>query len=149
LGEAAAGGDVVAILDLFADDASVMIVGMSPEPVQGKEAIQSTFSGMLALMQGLNITMGDVTVDGEQVVVNYLMAPAGQTEGIPATDTFVVVDGKIQSLTIQLSPETLAGLAQPTPYELPETGGPVSGLLPGLLVLGGVALAGLSRRFSR
>lgn len=149
LGEAAASGEVAAILDLFADDASVMIIGLSPEPVQGKEAIESTFSGMLALLKGLTVTVGDVTVEGGQVDVNYVLAPEGQAEGIQAADTFVVEDGQIQSLTIQLAPEALSGLAQPTLYGLPETGGPVSGLLPGLLVLGGAVLVGLGRRFSR
>jgi hypothetical protein len=148
LGEAATSGDATGLLDLFADDATISVVGLTPEPVAGKEAIQGTMGGMFALLQGLTITMGEVTVEGEQVTVTYTMAVEGMGE-IPATDTFTIADGKIQSLAIQLSPEAMAGLVQPVLYALPETGGPIGSLLPGLLVLGGAAFVALGRRFSR
>ncbi len=152
LSQAAAGGDTAGLLDLFADDATVEVTGLTPQPVSGKEAIQTTLGGMFALLQGLTVTMGDVAVEGDQVVVNYTMATASSPTAIPATDTFVVQEGKIQSLTIALAPEALAGAtaaAAATPTALPATGGPVSGLLPSLLALSGAALMAFSRRFSR
>jgi ketosteroid isomerase-like protein len=148
LGEAATTGDATGLLDLFADEATISVVGLTPEPVAGKAAIQGTMGGMFALLQGLTVTVGEVTVEGDQVTVAYTMAVEGMGE-IPATDTFVIADGQIQSLAIQLSPEAMAGLVQPVLYDLPETGGPVIGFLPGLLVLGGGAIVALSRRFSR
>lgn len=148
LGEAATTGDTAGLMDLFADDATISVVGLTPEPVAGKEAIQGTMGGMFAMLKGLTITMGEVTVDGDQVTVAYTMVVEGMGE-IPATDTFMIVDGKIQSLAIQLAPEVMAGFVQPELYALPETGGPVTGLLPGLMVLGGAAFVALGRRFSR
>jgi uncharacterized protein (TIGR02246 family) len=148
LAEAAGTGDVTAMLDLFADDATVTIVGLSPQPVQGKEAMQAAFAGMFSMLKGVEVTVGDVAVDGDTVTVTYTMAVEGMGE-IPATDTFVIQDGKIQSLSIEIAPEALAGAAAAVPEQLPTTGGPVSGLLPGLLVLGGAAFVALSRRFSR
>jgi ketosteroid isomerase-like protein len=147
LGEAAAGGDTAALLALFADDATVNVTGVTPAAVEGKEAIQSTLGNMFALLQGVTITLGEVTAEGDTVTTTYTLALPGQASPIPATDTFVIQDGKIQSLTMTIDLTAMA--AAPTPPSLPATGGPVSGLLPGLLALGGAALAGLSRRFSR
>ena len=147
LGDAAAAGDTTALLALFADDATVEVTGITPGAVKGKEAIQSTLGNMFALLQGVTITLGEVTAEGNTVTATYTLALPGQASPIPATDTFVIQEGKIQALTIAI--DFTAMPAVPTPYDLPETGGPVSGLLPGLLVLGGVALAGLSCRFSR
>ncbi len=146
LGQAAAGGDLTPLLDLLADDATVTIPALSPAPVSGKEAIRTTMGGVLALMQGLKVTVGDIKVEGDQVTVSYTLSVASAEKPIPATDTFVIRDGKIQSLTINIAAEALASM--PTPYTLPQTGGPVGSLLPGLLVLGGAALVALSRRFS-
>jgi len=149
LGQAASTGDTAALLDLFADDATIDIVGLSPQPVQGKEAMQSAFAGMFALLQGLTITMGDVSVEGDQVTATYTMNVAGMEGSVQATDTFVVSEGKIQSLTIQIAPEVLAGVgAAAAPAGLPATGGAVANLFPGLLLLGGMALVALSRRFA-
>jgi ketosteroid isomerase-like protein len=148
LGEAASTGDTTALLDLFADDATVDNPGLSPLPVQGKEAMQSTFAGMLALLQGLTVTMGDLSVEGDQVTVNYTMAVAGMEGTVPATDTFVIGEGKIRSLTIQIAPEVLAGVGAASPADLPQTGGAVVSLFPGLLLLGGAAFVALSRRLS-
>jgi ketosteroid isomerase-like protein len=147
LGEAAAGGDTAALLALFADDATVDVTGITPGAVEDKEAIQSTLGNMFALLQGVTITLGEVAVEGDTVTTTYTLALPGQASPIPATDTFVIQDGKIQSLNMSIDPTAMA--ATPTPYSLPVTGGPVSGLLPGLLVLGGAALVVLGRRFSR
>jgi ketosteroid isomerase-like protein len=148
LGQVAGTGDTAPLLDLFADDATIDIPGLSPQPVQGKEAMQSTFAGMFALLQGLTVTVGDVTVEGDQVTVSYTMAVSGMEGTIPATDTFVVQDGLIQSLTIQLAAEALSGmgLGAAAPAALPQTGGAGVNLFPGLLLLGGAALVAVSRR---
>lgn len=149
LGEAAASGDTTALLDLFADDATVTIAGLSPQPVQGKEAMQAAFAGMLSMLKGVTITVGDISADGDTVTVTYTMVVEGVEGEVATTDTFVISDGKIQSLTIEIASEALAGVTGATPTQLPETGGPVAGMLPGLLVLGGAAFVALSRRFSR
>jgi len=147
LGEAATSGDMTAVLNLFADDATITIAGLSPEPVTGKEAIQATMGGMFTMLQGMTITVGDISTEGDQVTVTYTMAVEGVGE-IPATDTFVIRDGKIQSLTIQISPEILAGVTGAQPTTLPQTGGSVGSLLQGLLLLGGAGLVALGRRLS-
>ena len=146
LGQAAASGDFAALLDLFADDATITVPVLSPAPVSGKAAIQSTIGGILNMLQGLSVTVGDMAVEGDQVTVNYTLSVAAQEQAIPATDTFVIQDGKIQALTIEISAQALA---VPAPAALPQTGGPVGGLLPAFLLLGGATLAGLGRRFSR
>jgi ketosteroid isomerase-like protein len=149
LSQAAVTGDTTPVLELFADDATVMIVGLSPQPVQGKEAMQATFGGMLAMLQGLTITMGDMSVDGDTATVTYTMSTAGAEGEVPVTDTFVVQDGKIQSLTMEIAPEALAATTAAEPAALPETGGAVGGLFPGLVVVAGAALVALGRRFSK
>ena len=143
LEEAAASGDFSALLDLFVDDATVM-APLSPVPVTGKTAMQAMFAGMSAMMKGMSITVGDISVEGDQVTVSYTMAVEGMAGEIPATDTFVVQESKIQSLTIEIAPQALAGITQPS--ALPTTGGAGVNLLPGLLVLGGAALVALSWR---
>jgi ketosteroid isomerase-like protein len=142
------GGATPALLDLFSDDATIMLTALSPDPVQGKQAIQSVFASILPMLQGLQTTMGDVSVEGETVTVNYTLTVANTEGPIPATDTFVIRDGKIQSLKIDIAPEALAGSgAAAAPDTLPTSGGP-GFLLPGLLLATGAALAGLSRRLA-
>lgn len=144
-----AGGATPALLDLFADDATIILTALSPDPVQGKEAIQSVFASILPMLQGLQTTLGDVTTEGETVTVNYTLTVASTQGAIPATDTFVIRDGKIQSLKIDIAPEALAATgAAAAPGTLPTSGG-VGLFLPGLLIAGGAALAALSRRLAR
>ncbi len=147
LGEAAASGDLTALLDLFADDATITVPALSPDPVGGKEAIQTTIGGILTMLQGLQIAVGDIAVEGDQVTVTYTVTVAGMENPIPATDTFVIQGGKIQSLTIDISAEAMT--AMPSPAELPQTGGPALPLLPGLLVAGGAVFVALGRRLGR
>jgi ketosteroid isomerase-like protein len=153
LGDAAAGGDLAAVLDLFADDATVTLTALSPEPVSGKEAMQSVFAGLFSMLQGVTFTVEGMAVEGDQVTVDYTMTVASMPVPIPAADTFVVVDGKIQSLVLEISPEAMAGApataAGDDPAALPETGGAGLGSLPGLLILAGGAMAAASRRLSR
>ena len=144
LGQAAADGDLTALLDLFADDAAITVPALSPNPVSGKDAIQTTIGGILTMLQGLQITVGDIAVEGEQVTVQYTISTAEMETPIPATDTFVIQAGQIQSLTIDISTEAMAAV---TPAELPQTGGAALPLLPGLLVAGGAAVLALRRRF--
>lgn len=147
LGEAAAGGDTAALIDLFADDATADVKGITPGAVTGKEAIQGTLGNMFALLQGVTVTLDEVTAEGDTVTTTYTLALPGQDGAIPATDTFVIKDGKIQALTIAIDLTAMPGTA--TTYTLPATGGAVSSLLPGLLVLAGAAFVGLGRRLHR
>ena len=147
LGQAAASGDLTALLDLFADDAAITVPALSPDPVSGKEAIQTTIGGILTMLQGFQVAVGDIAVEGDQVTVAYTVTIAGVEDPIPATDTFVIQGDKIQSLTIDISAEAMT--VMPSPAELPQTGGPALPLLPGLLVAGGAAFVALSRRLGR
>lgn len=147
LGEAAAGGDTAALLALFADDATVEVTGITPGVVEGKEAIRSTLGSMFSLLRGVTITLGEITAEGNTVTATYTLTLPGQASPIPARDTFVIQEGKIKSLTMAVDLTAMA--AASTPSSLPKTGGPVGSLWPGVLVLGGAALVGLSRRFAR
>lgn len=148
LQQAAAGGDTAALLDLFADDATITVPGLTPQPVAGKEAIQATLGGMFSILQGLTVTLGNVAVDGDKVTVSYTMTSAGSSTPVPATDTFVIQDGKIKSLTIEIAAEALAAVSSPVPTALPVSGGAGSALLPGLMVMAGAGLLALRRRLS-
>jgi ketosteroid isomerase-like protein len=149
LEEAAASGDTTALLDLFADDATVSVAALAPQPVQGKEAIQSVLGSIVNMLQGLEVTLGEVSTSEDTVTVEYTMQVQGMEGDLPAIDTFVVQDGLIQSLTIEIAPEALGAATTTPPATLPATGGPAGVLLPGLVILGGVALAAVGRRLSR
>jgi len=142
LGESAVTGDFTGILDLFAEDATLTVPALSPQPIVGKEMMQATFAGMSSMLKGMNITVDEITTDGDQVTVNYRMTTAQAESETPATDTFEIKDGKIQALTIEIA-------AQDAPVVLPTTGAAGLNLLPGLLVLGGGALVALGRRLQR
>ncbi len=142
LGKAAASGDLTALANLFADDATVSVPAISPKPVQGKAMMQAVFGGILNLLKGASIKVDDLAVEGEKVTVRYrLVAAAAQTE-VKATDTFTIKDGKIQSLTIEVAAETL-------PKSLPVTGAAAGNLALGLLTLAGLASLALGRRWAR
>jgi len=144
LSEAAATGDFSAILDLFADDATVTVAALSPQPITGKTMMQTMFAGMSKMLKGVTITVDEISAEGDQVTVRYRMASPEVEGEIHATDTFVVKEGKIQSLAIEIAPEDLSKLAG---FTLPVTGA-ASGvnLLPALLVAAGAGLAALGWR---
>ncbi len=141
LGKAVAAGDPSALAELFADDATVTVPAISPQAVQGKENMKTVFGGVFTLIKGMSIKVDDIAVDGDKVTVQYRMVAAdGKTE-VKATDTFVVKDGKIQSLTIEI--------ATKLPAALPVTGAAGGSLVPGLLLFGGAVLVALGRRLAR
>ncbi len=144
LGEAAASGDSTALVDIFADNATVTMAALSPQPITGKTMMQTMFAGMAAMLKDVTITVDEIATEGEQVTVTYRMTMPGVEGEIHATDTFVVQEGKIQSLTTEIAPEDLGkltGLA--STGTLPTTGAAKGAGLPGLLSLGGVALIAL------
>ena len=128
------------------------MAALSPQPITGKTMMQTMFTGMATMLKDVTITVDEISAEGEQVTVHYRMAAPGIEGEIHATDTFVVKEGKIQSLTIQIAPEDLGKMANIAPSApLPVTGAARDGLLPGLLVLGGaalIALGTLSRRLA-
>ena len=141
LGQAAVAGDAAAVADLFADDATVTVPAISPNPVQGKESMTAVFGGVFSLMKGMSIKTDDLAVDGDKVTVQYRMVTADEKTEIKATDTFVIKDGKIQTLTIEI--------AGKLPTALPVTGAAEGNLALGLLGLGGAALVALGRKLAR
>jgi len=144
LGEAAATGDFSAILDLFADDATVTMAALSPQPIAGKTMMQAMFAGMSKMLKGVTITVDEISAEGDRVTVRYRMTSPEVEGEIHATDTFVVEEGKIRSLTIEISPEDLSKLAG---FTLPVTGAASGGsLLPVLLIAAGAGLTALGWR---
>ena len=141
LGKAVETGDITDVLALFAEDATLTIPAISPQPVQGVEMMQSLFTGMSTMIQGMTITVEEMVTEGNQVTVTYKMASEAMGKETMATDTFTVKDGKITSLTIEFSDET------PLPATLPTTGA-VAGmtLLPGILLAAGASLIVLGRK---
>ena len=144
LGEAVASGDVSELLDLFADDATLTIPAISETPVQGKETMQSLFAGMSMMIQGMTITVDEMATEGDQVTVTYRMTSETMGNEMSATDTFTVKDGKITSLTIQMSDEALTPVTLPA--TLPTTGAVGVNFLPGVLLIVGASLIGLGRK---
>jgi ketosteroid isomerase-like protein len=142
LAEGLTAGDFSGVLELFAEDATLTIPMLSEQPIAGTAMMQAMFGGMSTMLQGASIEVGEITTEGDQVTVTYeITTPASETP-MPATDTFVIADGKIQALTI-----AIASVA--TPAVLPTTGATTLNLLPGLLVLGGSAMVALGRRLTR
>jgi LPXTG-motif cell wall-anchored protein len=144
LGEASTSGGFTALLDLFADNATVTMAALSPQPISGKTMLQTMFTGMAAMLKGVAITADGIATEGGQVTVTYRMTVPVVGGDIHATDTFVVQDGKIQSLNIQIAPEDLgklAGIAPAAP--LPTTGAEKGAWPPAILGLGGVVLIAL------
>ena len=152
LGEAATSGDLTALLDLFADDATVTMAALSPQPISGKAMMQTMFTGMAGMLKTATITVDEIAAEGDQVTVTYRMTVASVEGDIHATDTFVVREGKIQSLTIQIAAEDLGKLAGIVPTgALPTTGAAKGAWPPAILALGGViliALGVLGRQFA-
>jgi LPXTG-motif cell wall-anchored protein len=124
-------GDISALADLFADDASVTIPLVSSTPVVGKQAMLQAFTGVFSLLKGTSLQTRQITTDGDKITVQYIITSADNKE-TEATDTFIIQEGKIKSLTINIA----TGSA---PAQLPTTGASSNGLL-----LAGLAVLGLS-----
>jgi len=120
------------------------IPAISENPVQGKETMQSLFAGMSAMIQGMTITVDEMVTEGNQVTVTYRMTSETMGNEMSATDIFTVGDGKITSLTIQISGEALTPVTLPA--TLPTTGATGVNFLPGILLIVGTSLIGLGRK---
>lgn len=150
-------GDADAALAWLADDAFITLV---PPPMEGhdgvfrgKEEIRAWWEGLYAA-NGTS-SLSNCQVDGETVtcILNYT-DDGLQGIGVDSIDNeFVVIvrDGKIQTYTATITPESLAKFPPP-PETMPVTGGDASPsyalvmVLGGLAVLGGLGLALLRRR---
>ena len=137
--EALNAGDVDAALSYLADDAQIV----SDQAYSGKQEIRGWYENIVGA-NGVS-ALSDCQVDGETVTCNNVYADDGlRAIGVDFLEgelVLVVRDGKIQSYTFTMSPESLAKLPPP-PETLAETGG--GSLFPYQLVmaLGGLVVAG-------
>lgn len=138
-------GDIDAALSYLADDA---VVTMVPPPegtgvFSGKEEIRGWYDGLVA-GNGVS-TLSDCQVDGETVTCMDTYTDDGlQGMGVDFIEgewVAIVRDGKIQSYTFSMTPESLAKFPPP-PEALPVTGGPASPNYALVMALGGLAILG-------
>jgi ketosteroid isomerase-like protein len=144
LNAALASGDTSALLEWYADDATMEVAALAPAPVTGKEMIGAAMlPGMLSAVGGATITTLAMSVEGNTATV-YNMYTGGVQGDFPIQEIIVfTADGKIQTYTVNV------GVTPPAaqPAALPQTGGAVGSLLPLLLMASGGVLVGLGRRF--
>ena len=132
-------GDVDAALSYLADDAQIT----SDQVYTGKQGIRGWYESIV----GANAasTLSDCQVDGETVTCNNVYTDDGlQAIGVDFLEgelVLVVRDGKIQSYTFTMSPESLAKLPPP-PETLAETGGGSLSPYHLVMALGGLVVAG-------
>ena len=146
IGEALVTGDSAAWIEFFAEDAEVGVPALAPMPVTGKDMIEAAmWPGIYSNMAESTIEITLLEIEGNTATV-YAMWVGGASGDMPIQEVFEFNDdGLIQVYTVNV------GVPAPgaeEPAALPETGGAGLNLLPGLLVLGGAALAALGRRFS-
>ena len=150
LNEAMASGDSSAWIEFYAEDATMSVPALAPQPVTGKDMIEAAmFPGIFGAAGGAVVTVVQQEIDGNTATVYYMYMGGAQGD-FPIQEIFEFNDeGKIQSHTVNVGTTAPAAeAAEEAPTQLPETGGVGLNLLPGLLVLGGAALVGLGRRFS-
>jgi ketosteroid isomerase-like protein len=149
--------DVDQALSYLADDAVVtMVPPATPDDdgiFTGKEEIRGWYEGLVAA-EGV-AALSDCQVEGESVTCIDTYTDGGlQAMGIDAIDgplALIVRDGKIQSYTFTMSPDSMAKFAPP-PESLAETGGdalPACALVVSLgmlLFAGGFGMEMLRRR---
>jgi ketosteroid isomerase-like protein len=150
-------GDVDAALSYLADDAVVVMVppGTPGDDgiFTGKEEVRGWYEGLVGA-KGV-ATLRDCQVEGESVTCIDTYTDDGlQAMGVDSIEgelALIVRDGKIQSYTFTMSPESLAKFPPP-PESLAETGGgaaPTHALvsaLGGLVIAGSLAVERLRRR---
>jgi ketosteroid isomerase-like protein len=137
--EALNAGDVDAALSYLADDAQIT----SDQVYTGKEEIRGWYEAQVEA-NGAS-TLSDCQVDGETVTCISSYTDDGlQAMGVDFLEgelVLVVRDGKIQSYTFTMSPESLAKLPPP-PETLAETGGGSLAAYHWVMALGGLVVAG-------
>jgi hypothetical protein len=139
--------DIDAALSHFADGAEVTFV----PPLEGsgvysgKEQIRALYEGFVAA--NFDCTLSDCRVDGDTVTcIDTYTDEDFQAMGVDFIEgewVGIVRDGKIQSYTFSITPESLAKFPPPA-QTLPETGGraPAAYTATLLMALGGLALLG-------
>ncbi|MET8654068.1 RNA polymerase sigma-70 factor [Nocardia aurea] len=110
---ACAGGDLNALMDLLAPDATLWsdgggVVTAARRPLYGKDHIARWTLGVLAKPSSAGITFRSATINGE------LGALAVVGDNPVAAFTYDLVDGQIRNLRLQVNPYKLAGLYQGT-----------------------------------
>ncbi len=158
LGEALTTGESADWLEFFAEDASVAVPALAPQPVVGLEMIDAAmWPGIFGNVGGSTIENPLREVDGNTATV-YAMWMGGTGGDMPIQESFEFNDeGKITSYTVNVGatpPEEEAAEEAPatTTEEsatLPASGGAGLIMLPGLLILGGATLVGLGKRLGR
>ena len=146
--EALATGDATDWLVFYAEDATMAVPALAPQPVEGIDMIEAAmWPGIFGAVGGSTVEVLQMEVDGNTATV-YLMYTGGVSGDMPIQEIFEFnEEGLIQSHTVNVG-VTVPEAAEETPTQLPETGGAGFNLLPGLLVFGGAALVALGRRFS-
>ncbi|WP_216913084.1 RNA polymerase sigma-70 factor [Nocardia noduli] len=110
---ACAGGDLNALMDLLAPDATLWsdgggVVTAALRPLFGKDHIARWTLGVLAKPSSAGITFRSATINGE------LGALAVVGDNPVAAFTYDLVDGQIRNLRLQVNPHKLAGLYRGT-----------------------------------
>ena len=152
-------GDPAAWLEFFAEDAVMEVPALAPQPVTGKDLIEAAmWPGVFANVGGSVVEETLREVDGNTASV-YAMWLGGTGGDMPIQEIFEFNDdGLIQSYTVNVgatpegeaeAPAEEETATEEEPATLPESGGVLVNLLPGLLILGGAAMVGLGKRFSR
>jgi ketosteroid isomerase-like protein len=150
--------DVDTALSYLADEAVVtMVPPATPDDdgiFTGKDEIRGWYEGLVAA-EGV-ATLSDCQVEGESVTCIDTYTDGGlQAMGIDAIEgplVLIVREGKVQSYTFTMSPESMAKFAPP-PESLAETGGdalPAHALIASLgmlIVGGGLGMEVLRRRW--
>ncbi len=117
--EAVNAQDLEGALALFADDA--VVTSVSPEPFNGKAEIQGWLEEMFA--DNFHLEAEIVEVNEDMVIEHDTMTMDSMKflgiETLTGTSEVTVVDGKIKTINISFSDETLADL-QAAPFVAPE-----------------------------
>jgi ketosteroid isomerase-like protein len=150
LNAALASGDTSELIEWFAEDATMSVPALAPQPVTGKDLIEAAMlPGMLGAVGGATIETLLVEIDGNTATV-YNMYTGGAQGDFPIQEIIEFnAEGKIQTYTVNVGVTPPAAAAETTaaePTTLPQSGGAAGSLLPALLVVGGGALAALGRR---
>ena len=140
-------GDVDAALSYLADDAVVTMVppGTPGDDgiFTGKEEIRGWYEGLVAA-KGV-ATLSDCQVEGESVTCIDTYTDDGlQAMGVDSIEgelALIVREGKIQSYTFTMSPESMAKFPPP-PESLAETGGDAFPTYALVMALGVLVVAG-------